>query len=79
VPRDGAGDAPEGTCGQSTIRASSKIVNILLVIDKSGSMTSTPAGFSTDKWTAMKMALSTALDQVKGGWNCPDFVDSGFV
>src|SRR6185295_7120061 len=40
---------------------------ILLVIDKSGSMTATPAGFSANKWTAMKTALTGALDQVKGG------------
>jgi hypothetical protein len=58
-----AGDA----CGQSSVQASNKVVNILLVIDKSGSMTTTPTGFSTDKWTAMKTALSGALDQVKGG------------
>jgi hypothetical protein len=59
-------DAADG-CGQSRIEASSKVVDILLVIDKSGSMTSKPVGFSTDKWTAMKTALSGALDQVKGG------------
>src|SRR5260370_1412488 len=59
-------DAPDG-CGLSAIRASTKIVNILLVIDRSGSMTATPAGFSTDKWTAMKSALSGALAKVKGG------------
>src|SRR5947207_1635770 len=59
-------DSPDG-CGLSAIRASTKIVNIHLVIDRSGSMTATPAGFSTDKWTAMKSALSGALDKVKGG------------
>jgi hypothetical protein len=64
--QDGSNDSPDG-CGQSAIQATSKIVNILLVIDRSGSMTSTPAGFSTDKWSAMKTALSGALDVVKGG------------
>src|SRR5579859_6508840 len=64
---DGANaDAADG-CGQSKIEATSKVVDILLVIDKSGSMTSKPAGFSTDKWSAMKTALSGALDTVKGG------------
>jgi len=62
-PNRDTGDA----CGSSTIKAENKIVNILLVIDKSGSMMSTPTGFSTDKWSALKTALSGALDQVKGG------------
>ncbi len=64
---DGSGDDAADGCGQSKIEATSKVVDILLVIDKSGSMTSTPAGFTTDKWTAMKTALSGALDGVKGG------------
>ena len=59
----GLGDAPSNGapdgCGQSSIQASSKVVNVLLVIDKSGSMTTTPTGFATDKWTAMKTALSS--------------------
>jgi len=62
-PNRDAGDA----CGLSSIKAENKVVNILLVIDKSGSMSSTPMGFSTDKWSALKTALSGALDQVKGG------------
>jgi hypothetical protein len=67
-PGDGANasDSPDG-CGQSSIQASAKIVDILLVIDKSGSMTGTPTGFATNKWTAMKTALSAALAQVQGG------------
>jgi hypothetical protein len=62
---DGSNDATG--CGQSSVRATAKVVDILLVIDKSGSMTSKPAGFATDKWTAMKTALAGALDKVKGG------------
>jgi hypothetical protein len=67
-PKDGANsyDSADG-CGQSSIQAGVKVVDILLVIDKSGSMTSTPAGFTTDKWTAMKTALSGALDPLKTG------------
>ena len=53
-------DSPD-SCGQSSVQATTRIVNILLVIDKSGSMASTPSGFGTDKWTAMKSALSAAL------------------
>jgi hypothetical protein len=54
-------------CGQTTINGSSKEVDILLVIDRSGSMSDKPAGFATDKWTALKTALQAALDPVKGG------------
>jgi hypothetical protein len=54
-------------CGQTTLQGSSKEVDILLVIDKSGSMSATPTGFAMDKWAALKAALSAALDPVKGG------------
>jgi hypothetical protein len=59
-------DAGEETCGASTAEADVKLVNVLLVIDKSGSMAEVPAGFATDKWTAMKTALAAALGPVKG-------------
>ena len=63
------GDAMDlgDACGQTTIKGASKEVDILLVIDKSGSMNATPAGFASDKWTALKTALPAALDPVKGG------------
>jgi hypothetical protein len=41
-------------------------VNILLVMDKSGSMSETPAGYSGSKWDALQTALSTALTEVQG-------------
>ena len=53
--------------GKRSSRESSKEVDILLVIDRSGSMSATPGGFATDKWTALKTALPAALDPVKGG------------
>ena len=56
---------PDGACALNTLKATTREVNILLVIDKSGSMTNKPAGFATDKWTAMKDALSTALVAVE--------------
>ena len=56
--RDGGGVGGDGgaepTCGSSPFDASSEPVNMLLVIDKSGSMTDMPADFDSDKWTAMK-------------------------
>ncbi len=50
-----------GTCGESALQAGAKPVNILLVVDRSLSMTGTPTGFTTDKWTAMKSALVSAV------------------
>lgn len=50
-----------GACGETALQAGSKPVNILLVVDRSLSMTGTPTGFTTDKWTAMKTALSAAI------------------
>jgi hypothetical protein len=48
-------------------------VNILLVIDKSGSMTDQPSGFGTNKWEAMKEALGSAVA------NAPPTVATGLV
>ncbi|HEX7479327.1 MAG TPA: hypothetical protein VF331_16105 [Polyangiales bacterium] len=48
-------------CGLSTIDAAPRSANVLLVIDESGSMTDTPTGFTVDKWSALKSALSGAL------------------
>ena len=50
-------------CGQTKIQASG--ATVLLVIDRSGSMSQTPPNFSADKWTAMKSALATALEPFK--------------
>jgi hypothetical protein len=61
----GAQDLGDAHCGQSSIQAAAKPVNILLVIDKSGSMTPPPP--ATDKWAALRAALPPALDPVKGG------------
>lgn len=51
-----------GQCGVTSVEAKLRTVNMLLVIDKSGSMTD-PLG-DTDKWTALKSALGTALGHV---------------
>lgn len=48
-------------CGATSKEATFKTINVLLVIDKSGSMTDQPEGFDSDKWTAMKDALGEAL------------------
>ncbi len=62
---DAAAEDAAETCGASPFAASRREVNLLLVIDKSGSMADTPEGFGDDKWTAMKSALRTALDSAK--------------
>jgi von Willebrand factor type A domain len=58
-----------GQCGNTTISADIRTVNILLVIDKSGSMTDQPDGFSVSKWAAVKTALERALTGVAGDVN----------
>jgi hypothetical protein len=55
----------DASCGASKISAAPPDVNILLVIDESGSMSSTPTGSSDAKWTSMKTALGAALDGTK--------------
>lgn len=54
-------DAEEETCGASPFESSRRPVNILLVIDKSGSMDDKPTGFEMDKWSAMKNAFEAVL------------------
>jgi hypothetical protein len=56
--------AADKSCGASQVNATSVPVNVLLVIDKSGSMKDPLGG--TSRWNAMKMALAAALDKVKG-------------
>jgi hypothetical protein len=48
-------------CGGTRVEAMLAPVNLLLVVDKSGSMSDQPEGFSLDKWSAIKEALGTAL------------------
>lgn len=60
-------------CGGTRVEAMRVPVNILLVIDKSGSMTDQPTGFGTNKWEAMKEALGTAVA------NAPPTVATGLV
>ncbi len=56
-------------CGNTTVTADLRTVNILMVIDKSGSMTDEPSGFGTDKWSAVKTALGHALNGVAADVN----------
>lgn len=51
-------------CGLTSVQASYSAANVLLVIDKSGSMDDQPEGFDVNKWDALKTALEPALEQV---------------
>jgi hypothetical protein len=51
-------------CGESSVEAEFRTTNILLVIDKSGSMDDQPEGFESNKWEALKGALEEALPDV---------------
>ena len=48
-------------CGAMTLGAELNTVNVLLVIDKSGSMTDQPEGFDDNKWDALVAALEQVL------------------
>jgi hypothetical protein len=63
---DAAVPVGDGGCGATRLRADPKPANILLIIDKSGSMADRPVGFTINKWTAMKNSLSAALEPAKG-------------
>lgn len=73
----GGGNTPEACpdvglpadCGSSSQTADIKTVNMLLVVDKSASMSDTPTGFNDNKWAALATALQTALTDVREQMN----------
>ncbi|HWA74303.1 MAG TPA: hypothetical protein VG937_18290 [Polyangiaceae bacterium] len=56
-------------CGSSAETADIKTVNMMLVVDKSGSMVDTPDGFAENKWVSLGGALQTALSEVADQMN----------
>jgi hypothetical protein len=63
APEDDAPALPiDQACGSTSISATARDANVLLLVDKSGSMLQTPSGFSMRKWEALKTALRSALD-----------------
>lgn len=64
-PTPDAGGSAEPTCGVSPFGAARLPAHVLLVVDKSLSMTATPTGFTSDKWTATRSALGDALTAVQ--------------
>ncbi len=61
---DAAGASVDGACGGTMMKATARDANLLLVLDKSGSMLQRPTGFSVKKWDAVKIALRDALAPV---------------
>jgi len=62
----GADGTGTDTCGGTNLDASPTKVNVLLVVDKSSSMASTPAGFGDTKWNGIRAALGNAIDATRG-------------
>jgi hypothetical protein len=52
-------------CGSTPFGADAVAPNLLLVIDKSGSMLDIPDGYTSDKWTVLGASLEAALDPVR--------------
>ncbi len=52
-------------CGATPFGAEQVPASVLIVLDKSGSMTDVPDGFDGDKWSAVKQAVSDALESVQ--------------
>lgn len=63
-PGSGGNDTGIGGCGESPFEAAPTPVNILLVIDKSGSM-DTEIAANTTRWDAMVEAVNAAVDGSK--------------
>ncbi len=56
-------------CGATAVKAQYSTVNMLIVLDKSGSMDKTPNGFELSKWEAVNSAFEQSLPPVAGTVN----------
>ncbi|HEX4339048.1 MAG TPA: hypothetical protein VH062_24240 [Polyangiaceae bacterium] len=66
VPGCGQSIEGLGSCGQQSVGARIRHPQMLIVMDKSGSMTDQPAGFDVSIWDGVKAALKTSLEAVAG-------------
>ena len=57
------------SCSQTQVQADVREVNMLIVLDESGSMNDSPASGAASKWQIMKTALNTALTKVDNDIN----------
>lgn len=62
-------DPDAAACGGTSLMASQRPVNLLIVIDRSGSMDATPEGFDLNKWTALRLGLDAAMDATQDSLN----------
>lgn len=51
----------DAACGGTSVKATARDANLLLVLDASGSMLQKPAGFAINKWQAVAASLRDAL------------------
>ena len=56
-------------CSTTTLQADVRTVNMLIVLDESGSMSASPTSGAASKWDIMKNALNTALTAVENDIN----------
>jgi hypothetical protein len=63
VPCDTTWSLPKCFPGEPSHPATLRAVNLLILLDKSGSMSQTGLGSTGTKWDAMKTALATALNR----------------
>ncbi|PKN47164.1 MAG: hypothetical protein CVU63_06720 [Deltaproteobacteria bacterium HGW-Deltaproteobacteria-20] len=63
------GDTGDPICGGQTVVGDPIVTNLLVVIDRSGSMKQTPTGFVDNKWDTMVGSLKTALEGIQGEMN----------
>ena len=63
------GDTGDPICGGQTVLGDPVVTNLLVVIDRSGSMKQTPTGFVDNKWDTMVGSLKTALEGIQGEMN----------
>ncbi|HEY5958379.1 MAG TPA: hypothetical protein VIV60_17565 [Polyangiaceae bacterium] len=54
--------SPEQVCSQSKVEAHYSKMNMLIVLDKSGSMTAIPSGYSKSKWAGAVDAIKASLN-----------------
>lgn len=72
-----------GVCSQSQAAAEFNQINMLIVMDKSGSMNTQPAGYSKTKWAGAVDSLKSSLDPqdplVQYGFMLFPYLDGGTV
>ncbi len=61
----GDGSLVDSPCGGEQVVAQHVPVNLLVIVDRSGSMDQTPAGFTSSKWVTLVGALKSSLGAIQ--------------